>query len=98
MLLNDLSNPSLILDPYGLHARNISLEFLGVNEQLPGQPHIPGDLHARNISLESPGVNEQPLEQPPIIVKGPPGDRLSVGYYPLNPTKEKPVGILGAGI
>jgi len=72
MLLNDLSNPSLILDPYGLHARNISLEFLGVNEQLP--------------------------EQPPIIVKGPPGDRLSVGYYPLNPTKEKPVGILGAGI
>ncbi len=56
MLLNDLSNPSLILDPYGLHARNISLEFLGVNEQLP--------------------------EQPPIIVKGPPGDRLSVGNIP----------------
>ena len=29
MLLDDLSKPSLRLGPYGLHARNLSLEFLG---------------------------------------------------------------------
>jgi len=69
-MLKNLSNPSPTLDPYGLHARNICLEFLGVNEQLP--------------------------EELPIIVKGPPSDKISVGYKPLNPTKEKPVGILGA--
>ncbi|KAF8343482.1 hypothetical protein F5887DRAFT_973207 [Amanita rubescens] len=67
----NLSNPSPILDPYGLHARNLCLEFLGVNEQLP--------------------------EELPVAVKGPPNDRISVGFKPLNPTKEKPVGILGAG-
>ena len=62
MSLNDLLKPSLILDPYALHARNISLQF---------------------------------TRQLPIIV--PSNDRPSGGYQPLNPTDEKPVGILGAG-
>jgi hypothetical protein len=70
-MFKNLSNPSPILDPYGLHARNLCLEFLGVNEQLP--------------------------EEPPIVVKGPLSDRISAGFKPLNPTREKPVGILGAG-
>ena len=70
-MLKNFSDPSPILDPYGLHARNIFLEFVGVDEQLP--------------------------EEPLIVVKGPPSDRIAVGYKPLNPTKERPVGILGAG-